>query len=167
MSKSFLIIDSSDERGHMYLAEKNRSLNVLYPSLNNGYFGILICSDFLHPVVIDSDSQRLSWVRILAPSFLNWICSCCHWTAKFWFYGFWDILPTCLSLKKMSKTVLPDGLFSYQKSQFGFILEGLRMGNVCLFYNHLNILRPLGVFYCCLVQFVVIWYILPVWYVPN
>jgi hypothetical protein len=33
---------------------------------------------------------------------------------------------------------LPDGLFSNQKSQFGKILEGLRMEKVCLFYDHLE-----------------------------
>jgi hypothetical protein len=31
---------------------------------------------------------------------------------------------------------LPDGLFSYQKYQFGYILEGLEIENVCIFYFH-------------------------------
>jgi hypothetical protein len=31
---------------------------------------------------------------------------------------------------------LPDGLFSNQKSQFGKILEGLRLENVYIFYGH-------------------------------
>jgi hypothetical protein len=39
---------------------------------------------------------------------------------------------------------LPDGLFSNQKSQFGYIVEGLEMENVLIFYNHL--------------KFMVIWY---------
>jgi hypothetical protein len=30
----------------------------------------------------------------------------------------------------------PDGSFSYQKSQFGYILEGLGMKNVGIFYDH-------------------------------
>jgi hypothetical protein len=33
---------------------------------------------------------------------------------------------------------LPDGLFSSQKSKFGFILEGLGMGNVDIFHDHLE-----------------------------
>jgi hypothetical protein len=33
---------------------------------------------------------------------------------------------------------LPDGLFYYQKSQFGYILEGLGMENVGIFYDHLE-----------------------------
>jgi hypothetical protein len=32
---------------------------------------------------------------------------------------------------------LPDGLFSNQKSQCGYILEGLGMENVVIFYVHL------------------------------
>jgi hypothetical protein len=31
---------------------------------------------------------------------------------------------------------LPDGLFSNPKSQFGFILDGLGMENVFIFYDH-------------------------------
>jgi hypothetical protein len=48
---------------------------------------------------------------------------------------------------------LPDGLFSNQKSQFGFIGEGLAMENLGIFYDHLdyfraigNILWPFGIF---------------------
>jgi hypothetical protein len=33
---------------------------------------------------------------------------------------------------------LPDGLFSYQKSLFGSIWEGIGIGNVGMFYNHLE-----------------------------
>jgi hypothetical protein len=46
---------------------------------------------------------------------------------------------------------LPDGLFSIQKSQFGKILEGLRMENAGILYRQLeyftviwNILWPFG-----------------------
>jgi hypothetical protein len=33
---------------------------------------------------------------------------------------------------------LPDGLFSYRKSQFGYISEGLGMENVDIFHDHLE-----------------------------
>jgi hypothetical protein len=36
-------------------------------------------------------------------------------------------------------TGLPDGIFSNQKSQYGYILEGLAMENVGIFYDHLDI----------------------------
>jgi hypothetical protein len=46
---------------------------------------------------------------------------------------------------------LPDGLFSNQKSQFGYIFEGLRLENVDIFNRHLEyftdiwyILSPFG-----------------------
>jgi hypothetical protein len=46
---------------------------------------------------------------------------------------------------------LPDGIFSNQKSQFGYILKGLRIENVGVVYGNLEyftaigyILRPLG-----------------------
>jgi hypothetical protein len=32
---------------------------------------------------------------------------------------------------------LPDGLFSNKKKQFGYILEGLAMENLGIFYDHL------------------------------
>jgi hypothetical protein len=47
---------------------------------------------------------------------------------------------------------LPDGLFLYQKCQFGYILEGLGMENVVILYDHLEYfeaiwynLRPFGI----------------------
>jgi hypothetical protein len=56
---------------------------------------------------------------------------------------------------------LPDGLFSNQKSQFGSILEGLRLENVDMFYGHFeyftdiwDILWPFGTFCFYLVHFV-------------
>jgi hypothetical protein len=33
---------------------------------------------------------------------------------------------------------LPDGLFTSPKYQFGYILEGLGMGNIATFYDHLE-----------------------------
>jgi hypothetical protein len=41
---------------------------------------------------------------------------------------------------------LPDDIFLNQKSQFGYILEGLGMENL-MYY----ILGPFGIFYCCMV----------------
>jgi hypothetical protein len=49
--------------------------------------------------------------------------------------------------KPASGTGLPDGLFLYPKSQFGYILEGLGIKNVIIYYNNLE-------------YFTVIWYIL-------
>jgi hypothetical protein len=61
-----------------------------------------------------------------------------------------------------SRSGLPDGFFSNPKSQFGKILEGLRLENVDIFYGHLkhftdiwDILWPFG-------TFVFIRYIFPV-----
>jgi hypothetical protein len=55
---------------------------------------------------------------------------------------------------------LPDGLFSYQKSKFGQIFEGLRWENVALIYGRLeyftniwDVLRPFGTFCANLVDF--------------
>jgi hypothetical protein len=45
----------------------------------------------------------------------------------------------------------PDGIFSYQKYNFGYVLEGLGMENFGIFYVHF-------------LYFMVIWYILPVLY---
>jgi hypothetical protein len=50
---------------------------------------------------------------------------------------------------------LPDGLFCYQKSQFGYILEGLGMENV-IFENIWTILTQFVVIYGRLVEFVVL-----------
>jgi hypothetical protein len=38
---------------------------------------------------------------------------------------------------------LPDGLFSDQKSKFGFILEGLEIENVGVFYGHFEYLKAI------------------------
>jgi hypothetical protein len=46
-----------------------------------------------------------------------------------------------------SESGLPDGIFSNQKSQFGYILEGLAIEDV-------------GIFYGDLLYFTAIWYIL-------
>jgi hypothetical protein len=65
------------------------------------------------------------------------------------------------------RPVLPDGIFSNQKSKFGYILQdpafgdvGIRYGNFIHFTAKLYILWPFGTFYGHLVYFVVIWYIL-------
>jgi hypothetical protein len=70
-------------------------------------------------------------------------------------------------LPPISRAWLPDGLFSNQKSQFLYILEGLAMEYVGIFYGHLvtfsaiwSIICPFGVFYGHLVYFMAIWYIL-------
>jgi hypothetical protein len=62
---------------------------------------------------------------------------------------------------------LPDGLFSNQKSQFGKSLEGLRLENVDIPYDHLeyftdiwDIFRTFGIFYVHLGYFTDIWDIL-------
>jgi hypothetical protein len=44
-------------------------------------------------------------------------------------------------------TGLPDGLFSYKTSQFGYIMEDLGMGNVGIVYDKLK-------------YFTAVWYIL-------
>jgi hypothetical protein len=53
----------------------------------------------------------------------------------------------------------------YFQTPFGYILEGLVMEDVCVFYGHLVYLWPIGKFYGTLVHFVVIyspfWYIAP------
>jgi hypothetical protein len=33
---------------------------------------------------------------------------------------------------------MPDGLFSNQKSQFGYILEGLGKENIYIFFDHME-----------------------------
>jgi hypothetical protein len=56
---------------------------------------------------------------------------------------------------------LPDGIFSDQKSQFGQILEGLRIENVGICYGHWAYFTAI---WCILWQFgkvVVIWHIFP------
>jgi hypothetical protein len=66
----------------------------------------------------------------------------------------------------VSTAGLPDGIFAYQKSNFGNILEGLGMDNVGIFYCHLVYfiaiwyILPFGIFYCHLIYFIAFWYIL-------
>jgi hypothetical protein len=73
--------------------------------------------------------------------------------------------------------------FQTKKSQFGYILEGLGIESVGIFYGRLeytyyrhllyviiiwNILRPFDIFFDRLVYFVVIWYNIPqIWYVAQ
>jgi hypothetical protein len=54
---------------------------------------------------------------------------------------------------------LPDGFFSNQKYRFGYILEGLAMEDVGIFYGHLVYFTAIGVFCGHLIYFIVIWYI--------
>jgi hypothetical protein len=55
---------------------------------------------------------------------------------------------------------LPDGFFSNQKSQFGYISEGLAMEDVGKFYGKLVNFRPCGIFYGHFAYFPPVWYIL-------
>jgi hypothetical protein len=51
------------------------------------------------------------------------------------------------------KPGLPDGLFSNPKSQFWYILEGLAMGNLGIFYDHSVYFSAIGN---------ILW---PIWYI--
>jgi hypothetical protein len=55
---------------------------------------------------------------------------------------------------------LPDGMFSNQKSKFGYILEGLGIKKLVYFMAIWNILRPFGIFYGHLEYITSVWYIL-------
>jgi hypothetical protein len=55
----------------------------------------------------------------------------------------------------VKKAGLPDGLFSNQKSQLGYILEGLKLENVYIIYGHTEY-----ILYGHLGYFTTIWYIL-------
>jgi hypothetical protein len=48
---------------------------------------------------------------------------------------------------------LPDGIFSYQKSEFGDIGKGLEMENVGMFYGYLEYFTDMGIFCVDLVYF--------------
>jgi hypothetical protein len=53
----------------------------------------------------------------------------------------------------MCSAGLPDGLFSNQNSQFGKILDGLRLENVDINYGHLE-------------YFTVVWdFLMTIWYI--
>jgi hypothetical protein len=41
-----------------------------------------------------------------------------------------------LNVTSLSVAGLPDGTFSYQKSRFGYVLKGLRMKSLDIFYRH-------------------------------
>jgi hypothetical protein len=58
-----------------------------------------------------------------------------------------------LFYKIWSLSGLPDGLFSSQKFQFGYILEGLRLENVDMFYGHLKYFMTIWYNLCSLVHF--------------
>jgi hypothetical protein len=44
-----------------------------------------------------------------------------------------------IDISRIWQPGLPDGLFSTQKSRFGYILESLRLENVDIFYGHFGI----------------------------
>jgi hypothetical protein len=52
----------------------------------------------------------------------------------------------CLFCTIGSRTGLPDGLFSYQKSQFRFIFEGAEMENLGIFFGHFWYFKAIWVF---------------------
>jgi hypothetical protein len=54
---------------------------------------------------------------------------------------------------------LPDGLFSNQKYKFEYILEGLGMKNVGLFYGHLECNKAIWYILWAFGNLVAIWYI--------
>jgi hypothetical protein len=63
-------------------------------------------------------------------------------------------------------SVLPDGLFKNQRSNFGKLWTVLQWKMLVLLWPSLPILPPNGIFNGHLVHFVVIWYIFfPFWYV--
>jgi hypothetical protein len=61
--------------------------------------------------------------------------------------------------RRGSRTGVPDGIFSNQKFQFGYILEGLAMEDVGIFLALWPILLQFGIFCGSMVYFMVIWYI--------
>jgi hypothetical protein len=67
---------------------------------------------------------------------------------------------TYIAIKVWHEAGLPDGTFSNQNSQFGYILEGLAVEEVVYFMAIRSIIRPFGIFCVHLVYFVSIWYIL-------
>jgi hypothetical protein len=59
---------------------------------------------------------------------------------------------------------LPDGIFSYQKSQFGYFWSTLDWKMLVNLKTIWNTLRQFGVIYVYSVYCVVVWYIFPFWY---
>jgi hypothetical protein len=54
------------------------------------------------------------------------------------------VLPKPIHIRKIALGAgLPDGLVSNQKSQFGYILEGLRLENVDIFYGYFEYFRDI------------------------
>jgi hypothetical protein len=56
---------------------------------------------------------------------------------------------------------LPDGFFSDQKSQFGYILEDRGMENVVIYSGHFEYFTTIAYILGAFGNFVVIWYIFP------
>jgi hypothetical protein len=67
-------------------------------------------------------------------------------------FEFGDFLPKLPVRNDLASSPgLPDGLFSYQKSLFGYVLEGLGMENIGIFNDHFEyftairyIVQPFG-----------------------
>jgi hypothetical protein len=62
---------------------------------------------------------------------------------------------------KQSKPGLPDGIFSYQNSQIGYIWDVHEMENIGIFNVHLEYCKAILYILCPVGNFMVIWYILP------
>jgi hypothetical protein len=58
-------------------------------------------------------------------------------------------------------TGLPDGIFSNQTSQFGYIMEGRGMGKVGVLYDCLEYITAVWYMLCPFGNLVTIWYIFP------
>jgi hypothetical protein len=56
---------------------------------------------------------------------------------------------------------LPDGRFSYQKYQIGYLWRALDRKMLVYIFAILNVLRPFGILYGRLVYFVSVWCIFP------
>jgi hypothetical protein len=56
---------------------------------------------------------------------------------------------------------MPDGIFSNQKLQFGYILESLRMETVGIFCAHLEFITAIWCILLSFGNFVVLWYFFP------
>jgi hypothetical protein len=70
-------------------------------------------------------------------------------------------LPSRSKNGRRSAPGLPDGFFSDQKSQFGYILEDLGMENVIIYSGQLEYFTTIGYIIWQFDNFVVIWDIFP------
>jgi hypothetical protein len=63
------------------------------------------------------------------------------------------------------RTGLPDGIFSNQNHNLGNFWRVLQWKTCAYFWDIWSILQPFGLLYGHWVNFVIIWYFSPVWYV--